>query len=125
MRILLDTQVLLWWLASDRRLDGAATQIIGDPANQVFISPASIWEVSIKRHRGRLEAPDDFVDYVERERFETVNVTAHHGWSAGALPMHHRDPFDRLLVAQALSENLTLMTSDGALRRYDVDILEI
>jgi PIN domain nuclease of toxin-antitoxin system len=125
VRILLDTQILLWWLARDRRLDRAAMQTIGDPSNHVFVSAASIWEVSIKRHRGRLDAPDDFVDYVDRERFQTLNVTARLGWRAGALPPHHRDPFDRLLVAQALSENLTLMTSDGGLGRYDVDILEV
>lgn len=118
MRLLLDTQVFLWYLADSRRLSSGARARIAR-ADVVFVSAASIWECAIKTALGKLDvAPDDAVDGIEASGFVELPVLARHAAAVARLPHHHRDPFDRLLVAQALGEPLELLTVDPQLRRY-------
>ncbi len=91
----------------------------------MFASAASIWEIEIKRAQGKLEVPGTFISLVERSGFESLPISFEHAVGAGRLPPHHRDPFDRMLVAQARLESLTLATSDPAIRRYDVATLAL
>ncbi len=120
MRLLLDTHVLLWWLANDPSLKPAARSAIADSDAEVFVSAASAWEISIKRALGKLEAPTDLVTELERNRFEPLSLTVAHAEAAGALPRHHDDPFDRALVAQAQAEELVVVTRDPRFALYQV-----
>lgn len=125
MIALLDTHALLWWLFDDPRLGTAARSAVADPANGVFVSAASVWEVAIMRSAGKLRAPDDLVEQVDAAGFERLPIGFDHVERVGALPRHHRDPFDRLLVAQAQIEGATLVTGDRALAAYDVPRLDV
>jgi PIN domain nuclease of toxin-antitoxin system len=122
MNLLLDTQVLLWWLADDRRLRDPARGAIADGANLVAVSAASAWEVAIKAALGKLDAPTDLRDALTESGFEELPISVDHALRAGALPPHHADPFDRMLVAQAAAEALVLVTADERLAAYDVEI---
>lgn len=124
MIALLDTHALLWWLFDDPRLGTAARSVVADPANVVFVSAVSVWEVAIKRAAGKLRAPDDLAVQVDAAGFERLPIGFDHAERVGALPHHHRDPFDRLLVAQAQVEGATLVTGDRALTAYDVPRLD-
>ncbi len=124
MRLLLDTHALLWWLADAPGLGPAARRAIASAESAVAFSAASVWEIAIKRAAGRLVAPDDLVDRLADEALDPLPMTARHAWHAGALPAHHADPFDRMLVAQAAIEGMTLVTSDPAIARYDVHRLD-
>lgn len=123
MRLLLDTHVLLWWLAGHPSLSRAATAEIRRGAD-VFVSAATAWEIAIKQALGKLEGPADVIAEVETEQFRALPITLRHAVTAGALPRHHADPFDRMLVAQAQVEDLTLVTSDQQLHRYAVQVLD-
>lgn len=124
MRLLLDTHVYLWWLAADPRLSTEATAAIREPAALVHVSAASIWEAAIKAALGRLDAGDaDLVAEIAANGFEELSVSARHAAAAGALPRHHQDPFDRMLVAQATADDLTLVTADRRLEPYGVSVL--
>ena len=123
MKVLLDTHMLLWWLADDSRLPPEARRVIADPATEVQISAASTWEIAIKKSAGRLEAPDDLGGAMAEHAFDPLAITVEHALSAGSLPPHHRDPFDRMLIAQARAESLTLVTVDPAFAEYEVDLL--
>ncbi|MBA2337360.1 MAG: type II toxin-antitoxin system VapC family toxin [Acidimicrobiia bacterium] len=124
MRLLLDTHVYLWWLLNSPRLHEAAAAAIAKPSTIVFVSAASVWEASIKSTLGRLDLGGvDLLEEIAANGFFELAVTGVHAWSAGRLPPLHRDPFDRLLVAQAHLEQLTLVTNDDALARYDVNVL--
>ena len=123
MRLLLDTHALLWALAEPDRLDARAREALQDGRNEVLVSAASIWEIAIKRAAGKLRAPDDLLDVIAASGFGTLAITAGHATLAGALPPNHRDPFDRMLVAQAQVESLTIVTRDQRLVAYDVDVL--
>lgn len=122
MRLLLDTHALLWWLA-DRELSKAVREAIADPANDVAVSAASAWEISIKRAIGKLSAPDDLAEQIEAGGFERLPIRIDHAVLAGALPRHHDDPFDRMLLAQAKIESLTIVTRDKRFADYDVPLL--
>ncbi len=122
-RFLLDTHVLLWWLTDDPRLGASARQTIADAQNEVFVSAATGWEVAIKRALGKLRAPDELETEVKEEGFVPLSITFRHAEQAGALPLLHRDPFDRVLIAQALAEDLILITNDERIKRYDVQTL--
>jgi PIN domain nuclease of toxin-antitoxin system len=123
MRLLLDTHVVIWWLAADRRLGTAAREAIEDEHAAVFVSAITGFEMSTKNNLGKLDTPDDLVVQLRASAFEELPVTFTHGVEAGQLPWHHKDPFDRLLVAQARCEDLTLVTADRVLTKYDVRTL--
>ncbi len=123
MRLLLDTHTLLWWLADDNNLPEAARNAIADSTNAVFVSSASGWELSIKRSLGKLEAPDGLFNVLAEEGFEELPIGFNDGLRAGALPMIHRDPFDRMLVAQSQANSLTLVTKDPLIAQYGVATL--
>jgi PIN domain nuclease of toxin-antitoxin system len=125
VRLLLDTHVLLWWLADDPSLGEEARAGISDATSSVFVSAATVWEVSIKQALGKLEAPSDLLRQIELNRFEPLSMTVSHAYTAGALPRHHDDPFDRMLVAQAMMEGLTLLTRDPRMSRYGVETLAV
>lgn len=122
-RLLLDTQVFLWWLADDPALGSRARKEIGKGSSLVFISAVSIWEMAIKKALGKLNAPEGVEDAVEDERFIGLPVSLHHAARASALPPHHRDPFDRMLIAQAQTEGLILVSGDGMFERYGIEVL--
>lgn len=118
MRLLLDTHVYLWWLQDSRKLSKSArSRILA--ATEIFVSSASIWEATIKSGIGKLEVDiDDLVSEIEISNFRELPVTARHAAAVAKLPDIHRDPFDRLLIAQALSEPLRLLTADKVLTQY-------
>lgn len=123
MRLLLDTNAVIWALLDDPSLTSGARSAIGNRRNDVVVSAASVWEISIKHRAGKLEPPvEDVVGDLAR-RFALLPITSEHAWAAGALPLHHRDPFDRILVAQAQLEGLTIVTRDPKIARYQVAIL--
>jgi PIN domain nuclease of toxin-antitoxin system len=123
-RLLLDTHALLWWLSDDSRLGEVTRQVISNPRNQVFVSAASTWEISIKKTIGKLSAPDDMDAIVEDEGFDKLPITLFHGDQAGQLPEHHKDPFDRMLIAQAQSEGLIIVTNDEKITRYNIRTMD-
>lgn len=125
MRLLLDTHVLLWWLANDAALGEEARSGISDPKSAVYVSAATVWEISIKRALGKLEAPRDLLYRIEKNRFEPLSMTVTHAQAAGALPRYHDDPFDRMLVAQALQEGLILLTRDPRMDPYGVATMPV
>jgi PIN domain nuclease of toxin-antitoxin system len=120
--LLLDTHVVLWWLTDDRTLsDDVKTMLDHEP--DVYVSPATIWEVTIKRAIGKLQAPADLPEQIRDSGFRELPITTRHAIAAGRLPLVHRDPFDRMLVAQARCEELTLVTRDADIQKYDVSVL--
>jgi PIN domain nuclease of toxin-antitoxin system len=120
--LLLDTHAFLWWRTNDPALPARAREAVAS-APIVFVSSASAWEVAIKMALGKLRLSASIEDGVEMSGFEKLLIRFDHAVRAGSLPPHHRDPFDRMLVAQAQIENLTLVTHDAAFRLYDVDQL--
>lgn len=123
-RLLLDTQVLLWWLGADPSLGRKAKAAIMDGHNEVYISAVLTWEISIKKALGKLAAPDDMDAIVQEENFLKLPISLYHGQMAGMLPMLHRDPFDRMLIAQAQAEGLVIVTSDSHFSRYGIRIMD-
>ena len=123
-RLLLDTHAFVWALSDVKRLRESARAAIVDPRNDVFVSAVTAWEITVKREKGRLRAPPDLASAVEERRFTHLPLTFHHAEHAGKLPVHHRDPFDRFLIAQAQLEGLTLVTRDSRIRQYEVSVLE-
>ena len=121
MSLLLDTHVLLWW-AEDRTISNDAFSAIADPDNIVYVSAASVWEISIKRASRKLRV-DDAIFEVGEDDFEPLPITHADARLAGSLPVHHRDPFDRMLIAQALAHDLLFVTRDSKMAGYGVDIL--
>jgi len=118
MRLLLDTHVFLWAVANHPSLKPAARRVM-EGADQIFISAVSIWEIAIKTRLGKIHAdPDELVNAIEASGFAELPVRALHAAGVAKLPMHHPDPFDRLLIAQAMSEPLKLLTADSALAEY-------
>ena len=123
MNLLLDTHTVLWWLNDDPTLSEAARAAIADPENTVFLSAVVVWEIRIKQGIGKLDLPDDFGEVLTEQRFPELAVTVDHAHTIAGLPAIHRDPFDRLLVAQAMVEKMTLVTRDPAIAKYGVDII--
>ncbi len=122
MRLLLDTHVLIWWIAQ-QPLSDAAGEVIADETTEVFVSAASVWEAEIKAASGKLELRADLVDQARHNDFTELAVTFQHATAAARLPRPHGDPFDRMLIAQAQLEGLTVVTRDPAFREYDVPLL--
>jgi PIN domain nuclease of toxin-antitoxin system len=124
VRLLLDTNALLWTLAEPERLASHAAEKIADESNEVFVSVVSAWEIGVKRAKRRLEAPEDLTSMLAEKRFDALPVTMPHALAVEALPHHHHDPFDRMLVAQARVENLVLVTSDREMRHYPIALMQ-
>jgi PIN domain nuclease of toxin-antitoxin system len=122
--LLLDTHVVLWWLTDARELtDEVKRQLDHEPA--VYLSPATVWEIAIKQSIGKLTEPENLPEIVVAAGFRHLPITAEHAVVAGRLPLLHRDPLDRMLIAQARCEGLTLVTRDPQIHRYDVALLPV
>ena len=120
MNLLLDTHTVLWWLDDAPALSAAARQAIADPDNTVYLSAVVVWEMRIEQALGKLVLPEEFGDVLRRQSFTELPVTVDHAHAVAALPAVHRDPFDRMLVAQALCESLTVVTRDAVFAAYAV-----
>lgn len=123
MNLLLDTHVLIWSLENNPTLAEEARSRIVCGSNMVFVSSASIWEIGIKMKLGKLDVPDNLQQELRLHRFTPLSITHDHAELAAQLPAIHKDPFDRMLVAQAISEKLTLVTRDDQICQYCVDVL--
>ena len=127
MRLLLDTHAFLWWIADSGRLSERAYGAIADEENDIAVSAASAWEIATKHRVGRLPSADalasDIGVYIARQGFDEMYITVDDASRAGALPQHHRDPFDRMLIAQALSRSLFLVSNESLFDRYGVSRL--
>ncbi len=122
MRLLLDTHVLLWWLTAQHLRPKAASAIASSDSD-VSVSAATVWQMSIKAGLGKLVVPDDLTDQLSHHGFDILPIGMTHALAVHSLPPHHADPFDRMLVAQARVEELTLVTRDANIRRYAVRVL--
>jgi PIN domain nuclease of toxin-antitoxin system len=124
MRYLLDTHALLWWLFDDPKLSQRAREIIAKPEHEILVSAASAWEIATKHRLGKLPEAGDIVDqlptYIQKARFTTLDVVVEHALLAGRLPGPHRDPFDRMLIAQARILNVPVVTTDPVFGNYGV-----
>lgn len=123
MILLLDAHALVWWLAADGQLSDQATRAIADPQNDVLVSAASVWELGIKRANGKIDVPIDLVAAVEAAGFDGLPATLEDAQVAASLPLHHRDPFDRMLIAQARRLDAVIVSRDRAFVSYDVHVL--
>ena len=127
LNLLADTEIFIWVASEPNRLSADVARMIADPGNQIYLSHASIWEIAIKHGIGKLNLPNDPVLWVpsrmERHRMSGLPIEMSHVFGAGRLPLYHRDPFDRLIVAQAQIEGLTLLTSDTRLAEYAVQLI--
>ena len=124
MILLLDAHALLWWLVDDPALERAARASIADPANDVLVSAATVWELEIKRAMGKLDAPADLLQVLDAEAFDCLPILGEDAVQAARLPMHHRDPFDRMLLAQAIRLDAVVVSRDIAFSAYDVAVLK-
>ena len=124
MRILIDSHILYWSIVEPHRLSGKVARELQDGDNQVWASAVGIAELRIKQRLGKLQLPDDFDDLIARTGFDTLSFRASHSHWLAELPLHHRDPFDRMIIAQALSEGLTIATADTMFAHYPVAILK-
>jgi PIN domain nuclease of toxin-antitoxin system len=123
VKILLDTHMLLWWIAGSPQLSAFARGLISDPENTIFVSAVSLWEIWLKQSLGKLRLPDEFEQVVAAESFESLPLSAAHAREVARLPWLHRDPFDRMLVAQARVAGLRLLTSDESIAAYSDPVL--
>ncbi|WP_299074207.1 type II toxin-antitoxin system VapC family toxin [uncultured Paraglaciecola sp.] len=122
-RILLDTHALIWWLNGDNQLGANAIEHIANPENDIYVSAATVWEMSIKQQMGKLVVPEDIESKVEQAGFSELPITLFHGQQAGRLHLHHRDPFDRMLIAQAQAEGLQILTKDEQFPAYGIRLI--
>ena len=125
MDLLLDTHVFIWWNVDHTRLGEGVRAAVADPENRIVVSAASVWEISIKRMIGKLAFHHDTLNAITGGGFEALVITPAHADAAGSLPLHHNDPFDRLLIAQARHEGLVLVTQDRQLLSYGVPLLGV
>lgn len=124
MRVLLDSQVMVWWMGKPDRISRETLQIITDPRNPVYISAASVWELGIKVANGNLTLPEKYLESLMNDGFATLDVTMRHAQVSADLPMIHSDPFDRVIIAQARSDDLVLISADRHIRRYNIKVIE-
>ncbi len=121
MKLLLDTHALLWWLSDDPKLGEHARNLIADPANDILVSAVSLWEILVKARAGKLVADiQEILNEVEAQGFELLEIGPAYLLALATLPMHHKDPFDHLLIAQAIAEAATFLSEDGYTPRYPV-----
>lgn len=118
MRYLLDTNIFLWSLNDDNRLKKSIRKILEDPLNEIYVSVVSGWEISIKHKLGKLPLKTTLPECFEKSNFQILNINLEHILQLDKLPLHHKDPFDRILISQAKAENLTLITSDEKIWKY-------
>lgn len=123
MRLLLDTHVLLWWLSDEEKLTSEARDAIADPENTIYLSAVVVWEIRIKEAIGKLSLPDAFIETLARQAFVELPITVEQADEISRLPDIHRDPFDRLLIAQAVVEDLTIITRDSVIPDYPVRVV--
>ena len=123
MNLLLDTHVVLWWLGDSPDLSTPARQAIVDTTNVCFVSAATLWEIEIKRALGKLSIPESYSDALTRQGFRELPISWAHTCALRSLPPIHRDPFDRILIAQAMSDDLVIVTADKVIGRYDARVL--
>jgi len=127
VRFLLDTHTFLWWITDDPHLSERARQVISDPENDIFLSAASGWEMAIKTQLGKLQLPDRFEQFIAEQLFRnnitSLPVMMSHALHVQSLLLHHRDPFDRLLIAQGQLEKMPIITTDSVFADYDVEIM--
>jgi len=127
MRFIVDTQVWLWWYAQPEKIGSKAQTLMESPGNEIFLSVASVWEIGIKYSTGKLRLPEPAKEYVlsriARDAFSLLDVKATHALESASLPWHHKDPFDRLIIAQSRIENLPIMTSDGQFGKYEAKLI--
>ncbi len=129
MNLLLDTHCWLWALSEPEKLNPQASNLISDSTNKIYLSTSSIWELGIKAQSGKIKLPESFETFVPSrlQVFQTIPlpISASHAMIAATLPLHHKDPFDRMIIAQGQGENLPILTNDGVFRFYDITIIEI
>lgn len=126
MKLLIDTQILIWFLEGNNLLSTQRRQIIADPDTQVMVSIASIWEMAIKISLGKLSLSNPLADVVEQihaDNIELLSISSEHALKVEDMPFHHRDPFDRIIIAQAMVENLKLMGEDAVFAKYEVSLV--
>lgn len=124
MRYLIDTNIFIWWMEKNKRISKDLMVLLNDPAISIFLSVGSIWEMVIKRAKGKLKLSQDIEKGIQTSRFEILSIQTSHALAVGNLPDYHKDPFDRILIAQTKSENLTLITSDPKIWKYKIDLLK-
>ena len=122
-RILLDTHVLIWWFDGNDKLGLNAREQITNLENDIYVSSATVWEMSIKQQMGKLVAPEDIEAKVEQAGFISLPISLFHAQQAGRLPQHHKDPFDRMLIAQAQAEGLQILTKDQHFPAYGIKLI--
>lgn len=122
-RLLLDTHALVWWLSDTEKLSSQSVSAISDSRNEVFVSAITGWEIAYKRERKKITAPENLDGLIEERGFTHLPLTFHHAECAARLPMYHRDPFDRFLIAQAQADGLTMVTRDNRIPQYGIHIL--
>jgi len=125
MNLLLDTHILLWWLDDSPSLSKQARNAISDTDNLIILSAAVIWEIRIKQALEKLKIAKNFYEVIKEQGFEMLSITSDHAYAVGELPKHHRDPFDRMLIAQAKFENLTIVTHDAIFKKYQIPLLTV
>jgi PIN domain nuclease of toxin-antitoxin system len=125
VRLLLDTNALIWTLVRRERIPPIAIDAIEDKANDVFVSVISAWEIEIKAAKGKLGVPSDLQSAIAAQSFESLAVSMRHAYAVESLPRHHGDPFDRMIIAQAHLEDMTIVTSDSEIQHYPVAVLSI
>lgn len=123
MKLLLDTNALIWALTEPERMSSRVLEAIETTANDPYVSVVSVWEIAIKAAKGNLRAPPDIEAALAQQRFSTLPVTMRHVLAVESLPRHHADPFDRMIIAQAHLDEMTIVTSDSTIRRYPVAVL--
>lgn len=124
MNLFLDTHVLLWWLDDSPSLSEKGRRAIADSQNLIVLSAVVIWEIRIKQAMGKLVIAPIFYDVIKNQGFEMLSITSDHAYAVGDLPMHHRDPFDRMIIAQAKLEGLTVVTHDAVFKKYGIPVID-
>ncbi len=123
MRLQLDANAFLWWVTGSARLSAAARDAISDDVNSIFVGVGSLWELAVKRSLGKLDFPHDFQTVLRDEAFDLLPITYDHLRVLEGLPSHHRDPFDRLLIAQSIADDLIVVTSGQKFASYNIRVL--
>jgi PIN domain nuclease of toxin-antitoxin system len=123
MKLLIDSHVVVWWVTEPNKLTSPARAAISNPDNEVFISAASIWELGLKQAKGKLRMPEGYEKLLRADGFSFLSITAEHATVSGTLPPHHGDPFDRILIAQAIKDSLVLVTRDAMIPLYSIPMI--